>query len=189
MEKQDRPAFARTITGLAVMFNRELTEAALDLWWEAMRDRWTLADFTQAANAIARTSRFMPMPADFEALREGAGSRTAEEWWPEIVGNVKRSGYRRGELVAPTGSLVDRALHSIGGYSEVGRVPEAELHFVRQRFIAAFNDMRQSERARTALPHVAEYAGLSAIVKDEPMGLDGPHRRIIPLPNLRMDRK
>lgn len=157
MNADDRRSFGEIVAMLARTYDRTADAALIASWWSLMQD-WTVAEFDAAARQLAcepgRTR--MPTPGEFAALRQRASRLSADDAWPAIVLNVRTSAYRRGELAAPAGSPIDRAIHAIGGYQAIGRTNEDELHFVKARFAAALDQLSDTDAARAALPnHVA----------------------------------
>lgn len=64
MDNTDRPEFMRMLGTVAVTLGVEVDEPTLELYYRALRDV-PIALLRRASVDLARTSRFMPKPAEF----------------------------------------------------------------------------------------------------------------------------
>ena len=151
MTPADRRQFAAILTGFAELKGRHLSSAALDLFWHAMQD-WSIEDFTRAANRLIRSCEYLPTPKDFEDLRN-AGRQTTGEAWAQVLQHLK-GGYRTGGL-SPE---LDRAVAALGGYRALAMMPSDQLHWQEKRFAEHFEDLRDAEDTRKAIPQIAAVA-------------------------------
>jgi hypothetical protein len=157
MQPGDRKKFLETLNGLATIKpGKDLTPAALELWWAAMRD-WPIEEFTAAASHLARSVEFMPSPFHFEQLRK-AGKPTADEAWRIALKRCK-------DWRAPreTQDAVDEAAASIGGYRSIALADiEIALPHVQRRFLEAYSGIAAVSEVRAALPTIAPTPELPA---------------------------
>lgn len=149
MTPDDRKLFAAILTGFAELKGKQLSHAALDLYWNAMQG-WNIGDFRTAANHLIRTCEFMPTPKDFEDLRRAA-KQTAAEAWAQVLANVKGSQYRNGVTV---GGIADDAVRAIGGYQAVGMCDIEKLHFLEKQFRDIYDGMDATHDTRKAVPQL-----------------------------------
>jgi hypothetical protein len=153
MQPNDRPEFLRILNGLAAIKpGKGLTPEALDVWWQAMGD-WALANFREAAGHLARTVEFMPSPFHFEQLRK-AGRETAAEAWVRVVRQSPR--WRGGEQGDPD-PLIDACIRAIGGNEKIAMTDVAELHWLEKRFSEAYEELRDVQEHRDAVPQIAQH--------------------------------
>lgn len=145
MEANDFSRFRAVIAGLARVYDRELDGTLLDAYWLALR-AWPLEDVERAAAHLLTSSRFMPRPADFAALRR-AGAMTAGEAWQAALVHA-RGAYRAGPSVPP----VERAVAALGGWQVIARASEDSLPFLERRFAEHFVEIEAREEVREALP-------------------------------------
>lgn len=146
MTPEDRPRFAAIVTGLAELKGRQLSKAALDIFWASMR-HWPITEFELAASLLARSCEFMPAPNNFEDLRRAARPTPAEVW------GVILEAARHGETPAlsPAG---ERALRSIGGIKAVMMSDTSKTHFLANRFTEYFESMQESDDIREEMPEL-----------------------------------
>ena len=76
MNAIDRKAFCEIVLGFAELKGKQLSAAAIELYWRSMQ-HWPLEDFRAAAQQLLRTCEFMPTPKDFEDLRRASKPLTA----------------------------------------------------------------------------------------------------------------
>lgn len=144
MRPSDKPKFVTTLVGLAAIKGRELTDEAIDLWWLSMA-AWSIEDFTAAAAHLIGACQFMPTPYDFAQLRK-AGEPTAGEAWERVLAGAKLE----------PGSRVARAAQIVGGQFAVRHADvERDLPFIQKRFMEAYEDLRDADVVRQALPQIA----------------------------------
>lgn len=144
MHPSDKPKFVTTLVGLAAIKNRELTDEAIDLWWLSMVE-WSIEDFTAAAAHLIGACQFMPTPYDFAQLRK-AGEPTAGEAWERVLAGAKLE----------PGSRAARAAQIVGGQFAIRHADiERDLPFVQKRFMEAYEDLRDADVVRQALPQIA----------------------------------
>jgi hypothetical protein len=152
MLESDYDAFYEVIAGFAELKGKELSLAAIKLYWGAMR-HWDIADFRQAAEHLLRTCTFMPTPKDFENLRK-AGRPTAAEAW-ERARRACGSAIQCGQ-VTHNGTcgdeLIDRAVRGIGGYGVIAMTDTEKLPFLERRFAEHYDDLQDAEDTREAVP-------------------------------------
>lgn len=166
--------FHAVMTGMAELYQRELSPVLLDAYWISLRD-WPLEAFEAAAGQLMKTAEFMPRPADFTALRK-AGRATAGEAWAKVL-EFARKGYirwdgggrptRDNSVESPDEQLIDRAVRAIGGYEAIAMSPTDKTHFLEKRFCEHYSDIQDAEEIREAVPQIAF---------DEPARITGPRR-------------
>lgn len=155
MTPADRKEFAEVVMGFAELKSKQLSKAALTLYWNAMQ-HWELEDFKAAAEQLLRTSEYMPVPKDFEDLRK-AGRPTAGEAWDKArrnCGSAIVSGH-----VTSNGTcgdtLIDKAVRAIGGYGVIAMCDTEKLHFLERRFCEHYESIQDADDVREALPQIA----------------------------------
>jgi len=147
----DGNRFRDVLRGLCKVYGTEPDAVMLDVYWMTLND-WPLTDFEAAAAHLLRTSRFMPRPADFHALRQ-ATELCAPEAWAEAM--ARCGGWRDGSA-GRDGDRIDRTVHCVGGYRTLAMADvEHDLPHIQRRFLEAFDVIADSERVREALPQLA----------------------------------
>jgi hypothetical protein len=154
MTENDFDSFSAVVVGFAELKGKQLSAAAIRLYWGAMQN-WNLQDFTAAAEQLLLTSEFMPTPKEFEDLRKAGRPTTGEAWiaaraamrdasWSDI----EASGFTCGN------ALIDRAVRAIGGYGAIGMCETDKLHFLERRFAEHYQDLEGVEDVRRVLPQL-----------------------------------
>jgi hypothetical protein len=145
MQQADFARFRNVMAGLAELYQRELSNTLLDVYWLALRD-WSLAEFEAGAGKLMKTAQFMPRPADFNDLRKAA-LPTAGEAWASVLTHL-RGGYRDGSGLTPE---IDRAIRSLGGYRTLAMLPVDELQWQEKRFAQHYGEMAEADHKREPL--------------------------------------
>lgn len=144
MTLDDFAEFDKVIVGLAELHGKELSAAAIKLYFTALR-HWSLDDVKRAAVQLLRTSKFMPKPQDFEELRR-ANDDSAHEAWERVL---------RGDRLEP-GSLEERAAQMLGGQSAIRRADiYRDLPHFHRRFLEAYADLSDRTFTREVIPQLA----------------------------------
>lgn len=147
MQAADFARFKAIITGMAELYQRELSGPLLDAYWISLTD-WDLAEFEVAAGQLMKTSEFMPRPVAFNQLRK-AGRPTAGESWAEVL-NCARRG-----LPLPCDETLRRAVAAIGGIRTVMMSDVEKTPFLERRFVEHFESIADAQEIREAVPEIA----------------------------------
>ncbi len=147
MQAADYPRFQAVMTGMAELYQRELSGPLLDAYWLALSS-WGLSEFEAAAAELMKTCEFMPKPVAFNTLRK-AGRATAGEAWAEVLECARRG------LELPDDPLLRRAVHAIGGIRAVAMSDVDKTHFLEKRFCEHFESIQDAEDIREAVPQIA----------------------------------
>lgn len=152
MKPADYESFCEVVVGFAELRGKQLSKAALKLYWQAMQD-WRLDEFREAAEHLLRTSEFMPTPKQFEDLRT-AGEPTAAEAWTIVLSGAP----------LPPGSRMHRAAEACGGQVAIRHENvERSLPFTQKRFIDAYEDLTRVDPVREDLPQIAVHGARRAL--------------------------
>jgi hypothetical protein len=148
MQQADFARFRSVMAGLAELYQRELSNTLLDVYWLALRD-WTLADFEAASAKLMQSGQFMPRPADYTAMRKAA-LPTKGEAWAQVLRHCK-GGYRDGSGLTPE---IDAAVRALGGYRALAFLPLEEMHWQEKRFSEHYGEAAEvaEKREPFALP-------------------------------------
>lgn len=164
MEATDGKRFRDLIRGMGRMYGQEPDRVVLDAYWLALRD-WGFRDVEDAAAHLMATAKFMPRPAEFNALRK-AGQPTAHEAWDTAMANC--TSWRDGKSTA--GDRIDRVVRSIGGYRSLAMADvERDLPHIQRRFLEAYAELSTVEPARQALPQIAAVGARIALRGPAPL--------------------
>jgi len=164
----DKTEMVRILRGLAaVKPGKELTAEAFEIWWLAMKDRWSIEGFKAAASHLARESEFMPSPFHFEQLRKAGRPTSGEAFW-RAVKHAGSSAYR----IHPScgDPRIDAAVRGSGGYIVLAMCDEEKLPFLERRFNEHYEAIQDSEDVRGALP---ELVGPPRLPRNEATSIKG----------------
>lgn len=146
----DAKRFRDLIRGMGRMYGQDPDAVVLDAYWLALRN-WDYGEFEAAAGHLMATAKFMPRPAEFNALRK-AGERTAAEAWNEAMGAC--SGWRSGRVSVD--DRIDRAVQALGGYRALAMADiETQLPHLSRRFMEIYNELSDVDEARDGVPQIA----------------------------------
>jgi hypothetical protein len=105
MTPHDAPQFLVALSAVAEVFEREFSDAAQMLYFDALRDL-PLIDCLQALEMASRTKTFMPRPAELRALIVPDDSNAIEQAWLEykrqarVVGAYQSPTFQDGAIAA-----------------------------------------------------------------------------------------
>lgn len=150
MQPSDGQRFRDLLRGMGRMYGQEPDKLVLDAYWLALRD-WDYADFEAAASHLMATAKFMPRPADFNALRKAAEPAPSEAWAEVLDACVD---WRYPESL-PDGRI-GRAVAAVGGWRAIAMADtERDLPHIQRRFLQAYEELSDVETTRHALPELA----------------------------------
>jgi hypothetical protein len=151
MTPEDFDQFAEVLVGFAELHGKQLSAAAIELYWRALQ-HWHIKDFRAAAAYLVRTCPFMPKPADFERLRD-AGKPTEGEAWAIALAHAAPPGWR--SLAPCKDPHIDAVVRMLGGYSAIAMCPVDKLAFLERAFVQHYCKLRDAEELRTSVPQIA----------------------------------
>lgn len=136
MTEKDRREFETILISLAEIYDTQLTETRLNLYFAALKDL-TLEQVKQAANTIARTSRFFPKPADFLEAGGGGGEDKALQALLQVEKAIREIGSYRSVV------FDDPVIHAVietfeGGWEGICMMPLEDWKFARKDFIKTY---------------------------------------------------
>lgn len=137
MIRDDFKRFVTALTGCAELYNRELSEAALAMWWKLL-ERYDIEQVERALHACASNAdngQFMPKPADL--IRELNGTTTDRSMiaWGYVLGAMSAVGAY--QSVAFDDAAIHAAVEDAGGWAKLCRTESKELGYVQHRFCAS----------------------------------------------------
>ena len=158
MTVDDFDEFCEVVVGFAELKGKQLSAAALKLYFRAMQS-WDMREFKAAAEHLLCTCEFMPTPKDFTDLRR-AGELTAGEAWDLVLG---------GAALLPN-SREARAASIVGGQYAIRHADiERDLPHIQRRFMEAYAELSDVDSVREALPQIASPDYRIALRRPEPL--------------------
>lgn len=153
MTEADEPRFYAVLTGLSEIFGKPLNDAALDLWWNALRNM-DLDTFNAAANKVAASSKFMPRPADFIEAAHGTPDDRASQAFDvarQAVADLGAYG-----TVQFTDPAIYATIKALGGWQQFCSTTQDE-QWLRKEWIGIYTGY---DRLRDALQPPRPFRGL-----------------------------
>lgn len=115
MTNQDRDRFEVMLLGLAEIFDKQLSERQIDLYYLALEDM-DIEDVVQAGNILARSVKFFPKPVEF---RESMAINTDD------MASIAYGKFHKGMMRAHPGRtlifddpIIHAVIENIGGWNE-----------------------------------------------------------------------
>jgi hypothetical protein len=169
VQPTDGKRFRDLLRGMARAFGSDIDTVTLDVYWLALSD-WTLEQFEAAAGHLLRNSKFMPRPAEFNALKK-AGKFTAAEAWDAILQHCK-GAYRDGSGI-DNGGPVDIAVRGIGGYRTIAMHNLDYLPILQRQFVDRFEELDDVMEIRNSVPQLVDQNTRTQIRHDGPRHISG----------------
>jgi hypothetical protein len=93
MTDRDKPEFLKTVTAMAMMYQRDCPGVLIDLYFQALRNL-DIEQVKAAVVSLLGTSKFMPRAAEIREAIEGPAlvlkTSQAERAWPRLLEMVER---------------------------------------------------------------------------------------------------
>ena len=70
MDNKDKARFLKVLNGMAEIYSKQLSNEEILLWWAALKNKWEIDDFEDAAVKLISECQFMPSPYEFDQLRK-----------------------------------------------------------------------------------------------------------------------
>lgn len=132
----DRQKLVQTLVGVHGFYDRELTEFAIRVWEEAVRDI-PIADIELAFRrhlSDPQRGQFMPKPADIIRQLRGDETDRALMAWGVVIARAKSGG----GFIASDCEATRQAIQAMGGWSALCRADESQNGFLQRRFTDLF---------------------------------------------------
>lgn len=143
----DRPRFFGLLADVYAFYNREFSEFAGNVWWNAMRP----FDASAVQDALGRhcvnpdAGQYLPKPADVVRMLQGSTQDAALVAWAKVDRALRQVGTY--QSVAFDDPLIHRVLSDMGGWPPLGTKTEADWPFVAKEFENRYRGYRmRSER-------------------------------------------
>jgi hypothetical protein len=121
MDKNDKITFFEIMTGMAEIFEREVSKASLEIYWQALR-QFNMTEIKRATNYIIATRKYpgLPKPAEFiEYIHPPEDIEAKAELATDNILNLLAAGdYRSFEINDP---VLAMAIEHLGGWEYVNR--------------------------------------------------------------------
>lgn len=134
MNRSDYDRFAQTLTGVAELYGKSISAAAVSLWWDALK-RFELADIERAFRAAISSpenGQFMPKPADLIRAIEGTSGDRSLLAWGKVMDAMRGAGAYNS--VAFDDPVIHAAISDMGGWPKLCREDLEQLPFLQKRF-------------------------------------------------------
>lgn len=125
MEKQHKPRFLQSLEALAELYQRELSAAAIEMWWRAMAHIPVAAFEAAVAKAAITCDRF-PLPVKIRELagEMAAGERAVMAWAAMRRAARTHGSYRSIDFDDP---LINATVRNMGGWIQICATDEKDF--------------------------------------------------------------
>jgi hypothetical protein len=145
MLDSELPDFSKTLLAVADYYGKELSENAMDLYWNALRE-YDLQAVKKALWAHARnpdTGQWMPKIADIAKVMQGRTDDQAAVAWSKVNQAVRRVGTY--QCVVFDDPIIHRVLIDMGGWVYIGAKDDKEWPFVAKEFENRYRGYRMRD--------------------------------------------
>lgn len=184
---QSRQKFSEFMTLISEMFDRDLSTAMTDLYWQALKP-FPDEKCVEAFNRILLSVKFFPKPGEILEVLQGSQTYRATLAWLEVIEALSSIGcYQSVEFQ-------DRAIHStieaMGGWVELSKITNDEIKWKQKEFenlyavVSGGNDYPEYLPGRFEIDNNARNF-IQNIPERVKVGFDGgdkPARKASPLP-------
>lgn len=138
MNQSDFDRFSLSLTALAELYGKPLSQGAIALWWQAL-ERF---EYEQVSKAIrmhtedAQAGQFMPKPADLIRALEGTATDRAQIAWGKALDAAQRIGAYSD--VVFDDAAIHAVIEDLGGWPKFCRGETAELSYLQHRFTKSY---------------------------------------------------
>lgn len=134
MKTDDFKAFHEGIVGVMSFYGKDVSQFALDLWWNALRiyDLPAIVDSFNRWVVNPDSGHFPPKPADIVKMLAGSTQDRALSAWAKVDQALRHVGTY--ESVVFDDPVIHRVLHDMGGWIALGQKSGDEWPFVAKEF-------------------------------------------------------
>jgi len=135
--KMNKADFAREMTALGEIFNKEVSPAMAEMYWRVL-SQYDAKVITAAISEAVKSCTFFPKPAELLEFINGNPDKLAQLRWAEIIGMLHASGGTDGRAW-PSDGAAKQALAKVGGLSHLGKCSLYDLpRSLRDAFVAEY---------------------------------------------------
>jgi hypothetical protein len=134
----DKERFDRNLTGLAEMFDKELSEFVIMAYQQAL-SRFNDDQIERAMMAAAFSLKFFPKPVELIELIEGKSQDRAIVAWDTLLTSIRRYGSYQSILFAD--SKITKTVELMGGWLQVCATTEDETKYRMTDFLKIYQGL------------------------------------------------
>jgi len=115
MQNKDKKQFQEVMTVLAEIYNKELSAAIIDVYWQLMKKEMTIEEFKKKAEIIMKTKQYFPTPSEFlEIVDEDTQAMRA---WRKVDFAYRYYGYYHS--IQFDDPVIHSAIEMLGGWDYI----------------------------------------------------------------------
>lgn len=145
--------FLKYMHRIAELFDRELSESVISLYWEALKDN-SDQDIMKAFNLAVKSCKFFPKPAELIEFIEGDNKDQGLLAWEKVYKAIRSVGSYQSVR------FDDQAIHScielMGGWPMLCQSRVDEMKWKQKEFEALYKVMVKRGDHKPCLPGIAE---------------------------------
>ena len=131
MDDRDIAEFTATLTGLAEMFDKKISDTLFKLYWQTLNDL-SFADFKKAANHLALTVKFFPKPVEFRECVLPDISTQAAMAYAKVEQAFNREGIYSSLIFDDP--VIHAVIDNLGGWINYCNLSEKDVKWWRKDF-------------------------------------------------------
>lgn len=135
MTHTDRAAFAEILGAVYTFYSKDISEAALGIWWTVM-EPFDLAAVRKALGQHAvnpDNGQFLPKPADVVRMLGGSTLDSALVAWSKLDSAIQRIGTYA--TVVFDDPIIHRVVEEMGGWTTLGHCTAKDWPFRQNEFV------------------------------------------------------
>jgi hypothetical protein len=140
----NRSEFIKIITGLADMFNKQISEFMLDIYYEALKD-YSVDQVQRAVLSCLKNYKYstLPKPSDILEYLEGTKDDRALVAWIQAKEAVQKGGYYASVVFKD--SIIAHCIKELGGWQDFCCAKIEDLPFIEKRFMDLYRLFEKRE--------------------------------------------
>jgi len=129
MDKHELSKFAQLMAATGVIYDKDLPEAAIELYWQSLRhfSYSAVAQALQAHRDAPDGGQFMPKPADIIRLLQGSGQDRGLRAWTKVEKAIAAIGSYSSVVFDDV--LIHAVLEDMGGWIRLCHTSTTQLTF------------------------------------------------------------
>lgn len=137
MTNQDKSEFVRQLTGLAELFDKKISDALFEIYWQSLQEL-SLEDFKRAATSLALSAKFFPKPVEFrEQILPNLDAQASLAYDKLHEAYLRLAPYHTVTFDDP---VIHAVVNSLGGWIKLANLTVDEAKWYRKDFEAKYKN-------------------------------------------------
>ena len=150
---KDKEAFKRYMLGLGEVFNREISQILMDIYWKTL-ESFSDDKCERAFNQAISNSKFFPKPAELLEIIRGTQEDRAMLAWLSVEKAIRGIGpYSSVQFEDP---VIHSVIESLDGWPEFQNFTNAERQWKQREFVVRYRALSGKSEHPPYLPGITE---------------------------------